>query len=97
MTREEVMAIVTNNIKMNIDGLEETKIDPSKSLVDYGASSLDIVEIVSASRRQLRIKVARTQLTNLKNIDELVDCPRSWMPIKRTARSVLPSNSPEIS
>lgn len=73
MTREQVMDIVIDNIKMNIDGLEETEIDPSKPLVDYGASSLDIVEIVSASRRQLRIKVARTQLTNLKNIDELVD------------------------
>lgn len=73
MTREQVMAIVVNNIKMNIDGLEDVEIDPSKPLVDYGASSLDIVEIVSSSRRQLRIKVARTQLTNLKNIDELVD------------------------
>jgi acyl carrier protein len=73
MTREEIMAIVINNIKMNIDGLEETEIDPSKPLSDYGASSLDMVEIVSASRRQLRIRVARTQLTNLKNIDELVD------------------------
>ena len=42
-------------------------------MLDYGISSLDIVEIVSGSMRELQLRVPRTRLANLKNIDELVD------------------------
>jgi len=44
MNREEVLNIVIKNIKLNVDGLEETEIDPKKSMAEYGTSSLDIVE-----------------------------------------------------
>jgi acyl carrier protein len=73
MNREQILNAVIKNMKLNIDGLEDQEIDPSKSLAEYGASSLDIVEIVSSSMRELKIKVPRTELANLKNISELVD------------------------
>ena len=72
MEREQILNVVIENIKLNVDGLEEEEIDPTKSLADYGASSLDIVEIVSSSMRELRIRVPRAALVDLKNIDELV-------------------------
>ena len=40
---------------------------------DYGANSLDIVEVVSHTMRELRVKVPRTELSKLTNIDDLVD------------------------
>ena len=73
MNREEVLNVVIKNIKLNVDGLEETEIDPQKSMAEYGTNSLDIVEIVNSSLRELQIKVPRTQLADLKNINDLVD------------------------
>lgn len=73
MGRDQVIQVILKNLKLNVDGLEEKDIDTKKSMLDYGASSLDIVEIVSASMRELRVKVPRTELANLKNMDELAD------------------------
>nr|AIR74924.1 acyl carrier protein [Chondromyces crocatus] len=52
---------------------DESSLDTSQSLAFYGASSLDIVEIVSGAMRELRIKVPRTELAKLKCIDDLVN------------------------
>jgi acyl carrier protein len=40
---------------------------------DLGASSLDLVEIVSLSMRELKVKVPRSELATLNNIGGLVD------------------------
>jgi acyl carrier protein len=73
MDRDQVLNVVTKHMKLNADGLESATIDPSKSMKEFGLSSLDTVEIVSASMRELKIKVPRTELANLSNINELVD------------------------
>jgi len=73
MERDEVLDVVTKHIRLNADGLDGAAIDPLKSMRDFGLSSLDTVEIVSASMRELRIRVPRTELASLSNIDELVD------------------------
>ena len=41
--------------------------------MDYGANSLDLVEVVSRSMRQLKVKVPRSELNKLENIEQLVD------------------------
>ena len=73
MNRDAVMSVVMKQIRLNAIGLDDREIDPSRSMLDYGISSLDIVEIVSGSMRELQLRVPRTRLANLKNIDELVD------------------------
>lgn len=73
MNREEVLNIVIKKIKLNVDGLEKIEIDPKKSMAEYGTTSLDIVEIVNSSLRELKIKVPRTKLAELININDLVD------------------------
>jgi acyl carrier protein len=73
MEREQVLDVVTKHIRNNGDGLDGTPIDSSQSMKEIGLSSLDTVEVVSASMRELRIRVPRTELANLANIDELVD------------------------
>ena len=73
MTREETMLVVLKHIRANVYSLDGHEIDTSRAMLDLGASSLDIVEIVSASMRELQVKVPRAQLMGLQTIDELVD------------------------
>jgi polyketide biosynthesis acyl carrier protein len=72
VSREEILAIVIKNLRLNVEAVPQ-EVDASKSMALYGAGSLDVVEIVSASMRELRLRVPRTQLAGLKNINELVD------------------------
>jgi len=48
-------------------------IDTSKSMKDYGANSLDIIEVVSSSMRELAIKIPRSELADISTIDQLAD------------------------
>ena len=73
ITREKVLDVVLRNMADTVETLEDVKIDPSQSMVDLGVNSLDIVEIVSCSMRELKVKVPRSELKTLNNIDTLVD------------------------
>ena len=73
MEKEEIRQVVLKHVRENVDGLEGVEIDTHKSMADYSASSLDIVEVVSASMRELQISIPRTKLSDVKNIDELVE------------------------
>jgi len=72
MTREEVLAVVARHLASSVDGLDPSAIDPARSMKDYGANSLDIVEVVSGAMRELKVKVPRTELNKLTNVDGLV-------------------------
>lgn len=72
-TREEIVNIVKEHLMDNLEDLDEAEFDSSKSMKDMGANSLDIVEVVSCTMRDLKVKVPRSELAELKNIDELVD------------------------
>jgi acyl carrier protein len=73
MTKEHVYAVVTKYMLQTVDDLSLSQIEPSKSMRELGANSLDIVEIVSLSMRELRVKVPRSELVKLTNIGGLVD------------------------
>jgi acyl carrier protein len=72
MTREDVLVVVAKHLAGAVDGVDPASIDPSKSMKDYGANSLDIVEVVSGAMRELKVKVPRAELNTLSNIDGLV-------------------------
>jgi acyl carrier protein len=73
MTREHVMSVVKKHLLEAVDGLDATAIEPARSMKDLGANSLDIVEVVSRSMRELKVKVPRSELSKLTNIEGLVD------------------------
>jgi acyl carrier protein len=73
MTRDDVLEVVQRHVLAALDDLSPENFDPSKSMKDLGANSLDIVEVVSRSMRELRIKVPRSELSKLTNVNELVD------------------------
>lgn len=72
MTREDVQSVITRHLAAAVDGLDAVTIDPQRSMKDYGANSLDIVEVVSGAMRELKVKVPRGELNKLTNIDGLV-------------------------
>ena len=73
MTKEEVIEVIKRNIAENLDDIEEGDIDPQKSMKEYGANSLDMIEVVSCSMRELNIKIPRSELSDIANIDQLAD------------------------
>jgi acyl carrier protein len=73
MTREQILAVILKHLANAVDGIDPAAVDPGRSMKDYGANSLDIVEVVSASMRELKVKVPRAELNKLTNLDGLVD------------------------
>jgi len=73
MDRNHIRSVVIKHLGDSVDGLDPDNVDTSLSMKDLGANSLDIVEIVSCSMRELKIKVPRSQLAKLENVDQLVD------------------------
>ena len=73
MSREEVAAIIKKHILDNLEDLEENEINTAKSMKDFGANSLDIIEVVSCSMRELKIKIPRAELADIITIDQLTD------------------------
>jgi polyketide biosynthesis acyl carrier protein len=71
--RGAILDIVIKNLRSNVDGIERAEIDPARSMAEYGASSLDIVEVVSTSMREIGIGIPRVKLGQLRNIDDLVN------------------------
>lgn len=73
VTRDKILDIVKEHLMDNLEDLDATDFDPARSMKDMGANSLDIVEVVSCTMRDLKIKVPRTELAKLTNVNELVD------------------------
>ncbi|MBN1686907.1 MAG: hypothetical protein JW852_09650 [Spirochaetales bacterium] len=73
MTKDQIIEVIKQNIVDNLDDVKYEEIDPQKTMKDYGANSLDMIEVVSCSMRELKIKIPRTELADIKNIDELAD------------------------
>jgi acyl carrier protein len=73
MTRDEIWGVIKKHLADAIDDLDVNAIDTTKSMKDYGANSLDLVEVVSRSMRELKVKVPRSELNKLTNIDGLID------------------------
>jgi len=73
LTKEEVIKVIKKHILENLEDIEESDIDTSKSMKEVGADSLDIIEVVSCSMRELNIKIPRTELSEINTIDQLAD------------------------
>jgi acyl carrier protein len=73
ITKAYVYSVVKKHLLETIDGLREDQIDATRSMKDLGANSLDIVEVVSLSMRELKVKVPRAELAKLTNLEGLVD------------------------
>lgn len=72
MERENIDQVVRKYLARALD-VDPASIDASRSMKDLGANSLDIVEVASSSMRELRVKIPREELAEIRNIAGLVD------------------------
>ncbi|MFO0722479.1 MAG: phosphopantetheine-binding protein [Myxococcota bacterium] len=75
-SNDEVYEIVKKHLTTICTEVDPAKIKPEVSMADLGATSLDIVEVVSCSMRELKVRVPRSELSKLKNIGGLVELLR---------------------
>ena len=74
MNKEDVLKTIEKHVVQSIgDVFDGESMDPQRQLLDYGANSLDMVEIVSGVMRELRVKIPRTELVDIQNIDGLAE------------------------
>ena len=73
MTRNEMFEVVKGNMREIIEGVGDQEVLESHSMRDFGADSLEMVEVVSRSMKQLKIKVPRTELGGARSLKDLLD------------------------
>ena len=62
MPSAPVFAVVSRHLTEIVEEVDPSDVGRDVSMKDLGASSLDMVEVVSCSMRELKIKVPRSQL-----------------------------------
>jgi acyl carrier protein len=73
MTRDDIWGVIKKHLADAVDDLDVSTIDTSKSMKDYGANSLDLVEVVSRSMRELKVKIPRAELNKITDINGLIE------------------------
>jgi acyl carrier protein len=73
MNREQIFGVVRSHIVQIVDGVKPEMISEDISMRDLGADSLQVVEVVSRSMKELRLKIPRTELSRARNLRDLVD------------------------
>jgi acyl carrier protein len=73
VTRDDIFAVIKKNMATVIEGAEGLEVPETASMKDFGADSLEMVEVVSRSMKELRIKIPRTELSGASNLKELLD------------------------
>jgi len=71
--RDQVFEVVRKHLTEIVREIPPSAVVREASMKDLGASSLDIVEVVSCSMRELRVRVPRAELAKLEDIGGLVD------------------------
>lgn len=74
VSRDEIFIVIKANMEKVIEGARDAEVSETANMKeDFAADSLEIVEVVSRSMKELRIKVPRTELSKAGNVKELVD------------------------
>lgn len=84
-TREEVLDVLKRNLLEAVDGLTEEKIASAKSFTDLGADSLAVIDVITGATRELNVRVSRTDLALVKDLDGLIELLRNAKPASSPA------------
>jgi acyl carrier protein len=74
MDREQIFTALKGHMQKVIEGARGREISEAQSLLkDFEADSLEVVEVVSRTMKELKVKVPRTALSEAKSIGQLLD------------------------
>ncbi|RVU45051.1 acyl carrier protein [Rubrivivax rivuli] len=72
-SNDDVFAVVKKHLTEICPDIAPEQVTRGVSMKALGASSLDMVEVVSCSMRELAVRISRQELSDLKDIGGLVD------------------------
>lgn len=70
---QEIFGVIKRNIVSILPDLEGHAFDPSESLAQLGANSVDRVEVVTYSMEELGLSIPRHELQGIQNLQGLID------------------------
>ncbi len=73
MKKEEVTRLLVKNLKKAIPEFADEDFDTSKSYKELGVSSLELVEVVTRTAKELGISLSFKELTSVKTTDDLAE------------------------
>ncbi|MFB6263821.1 MAG: phosphopantetheine-binding protein [Bradymonadaceae bacterium] len=73
MDHDEIVELISDELVEQLDGIERENLDPELSFREYGANSLDLIEVVTSVMRDLDIKIPRSELADIETIDGLAE------------------------
>lgn len=73
VSKDEIFAVVRKHLLDICPDIDAAAVAQNVSMKDLGASSLDMVEVVSCSMRELAVRIARQDLADITDIGGLVD------------------------
>jgi len=73
MNREELLVLLVNNLKKAIPEFADEDLDTSKTYKELGVSSLELVEVVTRTTRELRLNLPFQELAKVRTTDDLAD------------------------
>ena len=73
MTKEAIFEIIKRNLQEILPDLEGIIIDPSQSMKDLGANSVDRMDIVIQTKEELGLKFPLHELGGVENLQGLID------------------------
>jgi len=73
MTREEVTAMVFRHVYEALPELRDAGIDPDKTYKEIGIDSLGLLQVLTGSMKEMRVKIPRNELTDISTVKGLVD------------------------
>ena len=73
MNREELLGLLVNNLKKAVPEFADEDLDTSKTYKELGVSSLELVEVVTRTTKELRLTLPFQELAKVRNTDDLAD------------------------
>ena len=73
MTREEVTAMVFKHVYQALPELRDAAPNPDATYKELGIDSLALLEGISGSTKEMKVKIPRNELANISTVNGLVD------------------------
>jgi len=73
MNREELLGLLVNNLKKAVPEFAAENLDTSKTYKELGVSSLELVEVVTRTTKELRLTLPFQELAKVRTTDDLAD------------------------
>ncbi|MEF2145288.1 MAG: phosphopantetheine-binding protein [Desulfovibrionaceae bacterium] len=80
MSKEKVLELLVKNLKRAVPEFADEGFDTSKSYQELGVSSLELVEVVTRTTKELKLSVPFQELAKVRTTDDLADVIAGLMP-----------------